>query len=433
MVELSPAELGDALSTVGPRGAILRGLGRSYGDAAQNGGGLVVRLNGSAEAVVVDREAGTATVPAGVSIDELLRVIVPLGFFVPVTPGTRWVTLGGAVASDIHGKNHHVDGSIGNHVVRLALTLADRSVRIVGPDVEPEVFWATVGGMGLTGAITEVVLRLLPITTSRIAVDTARLPDLDALLAAMSDGDERYRYSVAWIDVTARGAALGRSVLTRGDHARPDQLDRRAAADPLAYDPRQLGTFPPLVPPAGLVHHASVRAFNEVWYRKAPRQRVGEPTSIASFFHPLDAVASWNRVYGAAGLVQYQFVLPFERTDALRAVLEAIAAAAAPSFLSVLKRMGAANPAPLSFPEPGWTLAVDFAGGAAGLADLLHRLDRMILDAGGRHYFAKDSHTTPDVVRRGYPRLAEWQAVQRSLDPHGVWRSDLARRLHLVG
>jgi len=424
--------LAEAVKDLGRRGGIARGLGRSYGDSAQNGGGTVIRLLDHAHEVVVDDAAGTATVPAGVSIDELLRVIVPRGWFVPVTPGTRFVTIGGAVASDIHGKNHHVDGSFGNSVVRLSLLLASGEVVEVSPAERAELFWATVGGMGLTGLVLDATIRLIPIATSRLAVDTDRVPDLDGLLAAMEEGDHWFRYSVAWIDPMARGRHLGRGVLTRADHATVDQVSPAQAVDPLAYDPRQRITVPPLVPPAGVINHTTIKAFNELWYRKAPRRRISQIVSIAGFFHPLDMVGSWNRLYGRDGFVQYQLLLPFGEEVALRDALGRFAASGAPSFLAVLKRFGAANQAPLSFPAPGWTLTVDVPAGTRGLRALLHGLDDLVLGAGGRHYFAKDAHMTPDAVRRGYPRLDDWRTVRASVDPMGVWVSDQARRLHLL-
>jgi decaprenylphospho-beta-D-ribofuranose 2-oxidase len=425
--------LAEAVKAVGRRGAIARGLGRSYGDSAQNGGGTVIRLHDHAHEVVVDATAGTATVPAGVSIDELLRVIVPRGWFVPVTPGTRFVTVGGAIASDIHGKNHHVDGSFGHSVERLSLMLASGEVVELSPDACPELFWATVGGMGLTGIVVEATIRLIPIATSRLAVDTDRAPDLDTLLAAMEEGDEWFRYSVAWIDPMARGAHLGRGVLTRADHATVDMVAPKQAVDPLAYDPRQHIAVPPVVPAPGVINHTTIKAFNEVWYRKAPRRRVGQIMSIAGFFHPLDMVGSWNRLYGRGGFAQYQLLVPFGQEVALRRALERFAASGAPSFLAVLKRFGAANPAPLSFPAPGWTLTVDVPAPTRGLRPLFHGLDALVLDAGGRHYLAKDSHMTPAAVRRGYPRLDEWRATRAAVDPMGVWISDQARRLRLLG
>jgi decaprenylphospho-beta-D-ribofuranose 2-oxidase len=424
--------LAAAVKEAGPRGALARGLGRSYGDAAQNGGGLILRLAAGAGDVVLDASRGCATVGGGVSIDELLRVIVPRGFFVPVTPGTRFVTIGGAIASDIHGKNHHVDGSIGNHIESITMMLADGSTVEIGPDRSPELFWATIGGMGLTGVVLDATIRLFPIETSRMRVDTSRVADLETLLATMSHGDDEVRYSVAWIDLVAKGRNLGRSVLTRGDHAGLADLDAGQAVSPFAYGPHQVVAVPPMVPPMGVLNHATIAAFNEIWFRKAPQCRTREIQGIGAFFHPLDLVGSWNRLYGRRGMVQYQFVVPFGQEDAMRTVVERLSASGAASFLAVLKRFGSANPAPLSFPRAGWTLALDLPGVSRGLGDLLHGLDRVVLDAGGRHYFAKDSHMTPDAVRRGYPRLDEWKAVRHEVDPHGVWQSDLGRRLGLI-
>jgi decaprenylphospho-beta-D-ribofuranose 2-oxidase len=423
--------LAETVKDVGPRGAIARGLGRSYGDSAQNGGGTVIRLHDHARDVIVDDVTAAATVPAGVSIDELLRVIVPRGWFVPVTAGTRFVTIGGAIASDIHGKNHHVDGSFGNSVVRMALLLASGEVVELSPTQRPELFWTTVGGMGLTGIVLEATITLIPIATSRLAVDTDRVPDLDGLLAAMEEGDEWFRYSVAWIDPMARGRHLGRGVLTRADHATVDQVAPKQAVDPLEYGPRQRITVPPVVPAPGVINHTTIKAFNELWYRKAPRRRIAQIVSIAGFFHPLDMVGSWNRLYGRAGFLQYQLLVPFGQEEALRQALGRFAASGAPSFIAVLKRFGAANPAPLSFPAPGWTLTVDVPAATRGLRPLFHGLDELVLAAGGRLYLAKDAHMSPAAVRRGYPRLDEWRQVRASIDPMGVWVSDQARRLRL--
>jgi decaprenylphospho-beta-D-ribofuranose 2-oxidase len=285
--------------------------------------------------------------------------------------------------------------------------------------------------MGLTGIVLDATLRLLPIETSRMSVDTDRLPDLDAVLAAMSEGDDRYRYSVAWIDLMAKGVHLGRSVLTRADHASRDQLPS-GAADPFAYSSPQLVSVPPVVPPRGLLNHLTVTAFNELWFRKAPRHRVGQLQSPGMFFCPLDMVGKWNRLYGRPGMLQYQFVLPFGEESTMRQIIERLVSSGTASFLAVLKRFGSANPAPLSFPSPGWTLALDVPAGSRVLGEMLHELDNVVLDAGGRHYFAKDSHTTPATIRRGYPRLDEWRAVRDAVDPGRVWQSDLARRLELI-
>jgi decaprenylphospho-beta-D-ribofuranose 2-oxidase len=433
VVDVLAGELPAVVKEAGPRGALARGLGRSYGDAAQNGGGLVLRLLGSATDAVLDRTEHTVRVSAGASLDELLRLIVPRGYFVPVTPGTRFVTIGGAIASDIHGKNHHVDGSFGNHLLRMSLQLADGEVVELSRERDPELFWATIGGMGLTGVIVDATIRLIPVESSRMAVDTHRIADIDSLLGVMSEGDDdAHRYSVAWIDLSAKGSQLGRSVLTRGDHARFDQLPPKLQVRPFAYGPRQLATIPPIIPRPGLMNHVTIAAFNELWFRKSPAERIGEVQAISTFFHPLDMVAAWPRFYGRPGLIQYQFVLPFGEEDAMRRIVERISASGAASFLAVLKRFGAGNAAPLSFPQPGWTLALDLPGGSPGVRELLHGLDTMVLDAGGRNYFAKDAHTQPDTIRRGYPRLAEWQAVRDRADPLGVWQSDLGRRLRLA-
>lgn len=432
LVSVAASEAPAAVKSRPARGVIARGLGRAYGDAAQNAGGRVLRLADGVSTAVLDEAAGTVTAGAGVSIDDLLRVLVPRGFFVPVTAGTRHVTVGGAIASDIHGKNHHVDGTFGSHVHRLSLLLADSSVVEIGPDRDPELFWATLGGMGLTGVVLDATFDLIPIESSRCIVDTTRAGDLDEVLTLMSDSDDRYRYSVAWLDVLAKGRHLGRSVLTLGDHARLDQLDGRSRRDPLAFHAKQLVGVPPVVPPMGVLNRWSLQAFNETWFRKAPKRREGQLVDIPGYFHPLDFVGSWNRLYGTHGFVQYQIIVPFGREDTLRAVIEQMAASGTPSFLTVLKRFGAANPGPLSFPRPGWTLTLDIPAARAAIGELLHRLDDLVLDAGGRHYLAKDAHLSPRSLARGYPRLEEWKAVRRRADPEGVFRSDLARRLDLI-
>jgi decaprenylphospho-beta-D-ribofuranose 2-oxidase len=286
--------------------------------------------------------------------------------------------------------------------------------------------------MGLTGVIVEATFRLIPIETSQMLVTTRRIGHVDEVMERMVEGDADARYSVAWIDLLASGRHLGRGVLTTANHARPAELGAREAADPLAFAGKQIVSVPPVVPRRGLINRVSVAAFNELWYRKAPKYRAGELQSIPAYFHPLDLVGDWNRVYGRQGVVQYQFVVPDGAEDALRVVIDRISAASLPIFLSVLKRFGTANPAPLSFPIAGWTLAIDVPAGRAGLSDLLHGLDTVVLDAGGRHYLAKDFQTTPEAVRSGYPRLDEWLAIRERVDPSGLWASDLSRRLGLT-
>jgi decaprenylphospho-beta-D-ribofuranose 2-oxidase len=406
-----------------------RGLGRSYGDSAQSAGGTVLDCTRLAGIRLVDVGAALATVDAGISLDALMRALVPLGLFVPVTPGTRHVTVGGAIASDIHGKNHHHDGSFGSHVASLVLELPDRRRLELTP--ADDAFWATVGGLGLTGVIVEVTIRMRRVATSSMVVDAWRVPDLDTCMADLESSDAAHRYSVAWIDCLARGSHLGRSVITCGDHAAVDDLAPRRRARPLAFDPRSLLEAPPSVPP-GLMNRATIGAFNEVWYRRAPRRRRRSVQSMHAFFHPLDGVRGWNRLYGPRGFLQHQSVLPFGEEAALRTIIERLAGSGCASFLAVLKRFGPGNPGHLSFPMPGWTLALDLPVGPPVLGDLLDEVDELVVAAGGRVYLAKDARMRADLVPAMYPRLGEWQDLQRSLDPAGRLRSDQSRRLRLL-
>jgi decaprenylphospho-beta-D-ribofuranose 2-oxidase len=418
----------EAVRAAGGRGLLARGLGRSYGDAAQNGGGTVLDLTALADRLALDETAGTVTCDAGASLDSVMRALLPRGWFVPVTPGTRHVTVGGAVAADVHGKNHPTDCSIGRHGRALDLVTADGEMRRLQPG-DP-LLDATLGGLGLTGVVTSATLGVHRVETSWMSVDTTRANDLDELMATLEEADRLSRYSVAWIDCLARGRHLGRGVVTSGDHAPVAAVPRHSRSDPLAFAPRSLLRVPPVVPP-GLLRRSTVAAFNEAWFRRAPRRRCGEPQRLARFFHPLDGVDHWNRVYGAAGFVQWQVAVPFEAAEVVRRAVTCFADAAAPAFLAVLKRFGPRGTGHLSFPVPGWTLALDLPAGLAGLDVLLDRLDDEVADASGRVYLAKDSRLLPEHVPTMYPRLAEWQAVRREADPAGVFRSDLARRLQL--
>ena len=425
----STDDIANAMEQLTSRGLLARGLGRSYGDAAQSGGAHVLDMT-TLSGFSLDRGNATVTAEAGASLDAILRAIVPQGFFVAVTPGTRMVTVGGAIAADVHGKSHHHDGTFGSNV--LSLDIIDGTgagVRTLSPgDPQTEQqFWATVGGMGLTGVITRATFRVIPIETALVSVDTERANDLDDAMARMVEHDDDYRYSAAWIDTVS---SSGRGVLTRGDHAPLSALGAKQSQDPLAYDPSVRLSAPKFFP-GGALNPLTIKAFNEAWYRKAPKHAVGELHSIPSFFHPLDGVQEWNRVYGRNGFLQYQFVVPDPASHLIRTALDALRASGAPSFLTVLKRFGEANPAPLSFPQPGWTLAADVPAGIPGLGGVLDQLDEQVADAGGRLYFAKDSRQSPAMVRRTYPRLGEWQEVRKKMDPTGMFTSDLARRLEL--
>ena len=416
-----------AIREAGPRGVLARGLGRSYGDAAQSGGATVLNLQ-SMNSIAYDAEAGTITAGAGASLDAIMRAAVPQGAFVPVTPGTRMVTVGGAIGADVHGKNHHVDGTFGSHVKSLTLVDGSGEVHELTPDGRTrEHFWATVGGMGLTGAVTQATFDVIPVTSSLISVDTERVNDLDEVMSKMVEGDNKYRYTVAWIDTVSPS---GRGVITSGDHAPLEQLNTKQKLEALAFDPKAIATAPSIIP-GGLLNKITIRAFNEAWFRKAPKSRTDELQSIGAFFHPLDGVADWNRIYGPRGFLQYQFVVPDSAGYLIRTALDRLREVGAPSFHTVLKRFGAANPAPLSFPQAGWTLAADVPAGIDGLGAALDELDEHVANVGGRLYLAKDSRQSPQIFARTYPRLSEWQMVRDALDPQGVFTSDLARRLSI--
>ena len=428
----TPDSLGAVVDRVGAppaRGIIARGLGRSYGDAAQNAGGDVLLCTDLDRVVEVDVAKGVATVEAGVSIDTLLRALLPLGWMPAVVPGTSNVTIGGAIASDIHGKFRH--GSFADYVEQLQLVSPAGGVQNLEPGPPADAFWSTAGGMGLTGVITRATLRLQLVETAQIVGDTERTTDVDDCMARMLDGDHRYQYSVAWIDCLAGGGQLGRAVLSRGNHAALADVPEAERATARQYMSRTRLTYPSGLP--NLINPLSVRAFNEMWYRKAPRARTGERMGIKPFFFPLDGVRAWNRVYGRAGLVQYQFVVPYGEEAVVRYALERLRAARTPTFLAVLKRFEHDSRSLLGFPMAGWTLAVDVPAARAGLAPLLDDLDERVASAGGRVYLTKDARVRPELLAVMYPQLARWRAARAQLDPRHVLWSDMDRRLDLTG
>lgn len=423
-------QVAEAVAGAGPRGVVARGLGRSYGDPAQNAGGRVLDLTAMNRILNVDLDQGTVEVEPGVSLQQLMQAMLPFGYFVPVTPGTRYVTVGGAIGCDIHGKSHHADGSFAQHVLELDLMLADGTVRTLTPEGEPELFWATAGGMGLTGVILRTKLRMMRVETSRILVETKRVANLDEAMDRMTETDADYRFSVASLDNLATGPALGRGWVESGNFATLEQLPAKLRGNPLAFSPKPLAAVPDVFP-SGLLNRRTIRLMNEANFRRAPKQAHPHLASIGGFFHPLDAIHDWNRVYGAAGFLQYQFVVPFEAAATLRRIVERVAVQGAPSFVTVLKRFGPASPGYLSFPTDGWTLTYDFPTGTPGLAALLRWMDAQVLEAGGRLYLAKDSRLEAADLAAMYPRLEEFRKVRAEVDPHGVFVSDQSRRLGL--
>ncbi len=412
-------------------GMIARGLGRSYGDAAQCAGGVVIDMSAFSTIGEIDPLTGLVEVGAGVSIDQLIRRSLPLGWFVPVSPGTRYVSIGGTIAADVHGKNHHRDRSFCAHVTSLTV-ITPTGAYTVSPTADAELFWATAGGMGLTGVIIGATVRLTRVETTTMTVDTQRFEDLDDLMAAMEASDASYRYSVAWVDCTARRKGLGRAVLTRGDHAPLTALGPNERDHPLV-SPKASTLAVPVPAPGQFANPGTVRVLNNVWFHKSPRHEVGALRPLSSFFYPLDGLANWNLLYGQSGFVQYQFAVSSRRSEIVRHAVALAAEAGLPSSLAVMKRFGPASPGPLSFPVEGWTLALDFAVGWAGLPVLLDRLDELVAGAGGRVYLAKDARLRRELVADMYPRASELAAVRRRVDPDGILRSDLSRRLGLGG
>ena len=415
----------------GTRGVIARGLGRSYGDNAQNGGGLVIDMTGLNRIHSINSDDGLVDVDAGVNLDQLMRAALPLGLWVPVLPGTRQVTVGGAIACDIHGKNHHSAGSFGDHVRSIELLTADGDVRQLTPDgPESELFWATVGGNGLTGIILRATIQMTPTETAYFIADGDVTASLDETIALHSDGSEaNYTYSSAWFDAISAPPKLGRAAVSRGSLARLDQLPKKLQRDPLKFEAPQLLTFPDIFP-NGLANKYTFVPIGELWYRKSGTYR-GKIQNLTQFYHPLDMFGEWNRGYGKAGFAQYQFVVPTSAVDEFKNIIADIQKSGHYSFLNVFKLFGEGDQAPLSFPIPGWNVCVDFPI-KPGVGELLGELDRRVLQFGGRVYTAKDSRVTAETFHAMYPRIDEWIAVRRKADPHGVFASDMARRLELL-
>jgi len=404
---------------------IARGNGRSYGDSALNPAATLAMCHDD-RLLDFDPATGRLTAEAGVMLADVIATFLPRGFFPPVTPGTKFVTLGGMIAADVHGKNHHRAGSFGDHVESLDLMLAGGGVVTCSASSNRDLFDATRGGMGLTGIILRATFRLIPVETAYIRQETLRARDLDETME-LFERSRDWTYSVAWIDCLARNGGLGRSLLMRGEHAAAAELPDSRRATPFAV-PAKGEKRVPLDLPACALNRWSVRAFNGVYYRRA-----GTGVALVDydrFFYPLDAILDWNRLYGRQGLVQYQCVIPKDRSRAgLTALLERIARAGAGSFLSVLKLLGPGR-GMLSFPLEGYTLALDFPASSASL-DLLRELDAIVAAHGGRVYLAKDARLEAEALRHFYPGLEAFLSARKAADPAGRFASLQSRRLAL--
>jgi decaprenylphospho-beta-D-ribofuranose 2-oxidase len=404
-----------------------RGLGRSYGDAAVPAApdDLVLDTRRADCIVAFDSASGRLTAEAGLSLAEVVRLFLPRGWFPPVTPGTKFVTIGGCVATDVHGKNHHRDGSFGRFVESLTLITADGRAVTASPDREPELFRATVGGMGLTGLIAEVTLRLRPVESAWILEETEGVSDLAAMLAGLRAAAADWPYTVGWIDALASGPSLGRGVLIRGRHARRDEVAGRRPSTPP-------GLRVPVDAPAWLLSPALMRAFNGLYYRRRGGGRRQALVSCDAFFYPLDAVLDWNRLYGRRGFLQYQCVIPRAAgEEPMAELLGRLAAAGAATFLAVIKDCGPEAPFYLSFPMEGVTLSLDLPYRGPETEALVHELNEVVLTARGRVYLAKDAVTRAGDAERMMPRLGEWRRTRERWDPGRRFRS--AQSVRLLG
>jgi decaprenylphospho-beta-D-ribofuranose 2-oxidase len=491
----SPESLAARSARRSPRGGVIaRGAGRSYGDAAQCGGGAVIDATALRGVLELDAARGVVRAGAGRTFAELLLFLAARELTLPVVPGTRHVTVGGALAANVHGKNHLRDGSLSRHVESFTLCTPADGLRPVSPERESDLFDATLGGMGLTGVVVDAALRVVPLRSARAVADTDRLDSLEQAVALLA-GAQSHRYAIAWVDLLSEGAAFGRSVLTRSDEGppaagdafsepplpRPDRAvspHGTRARRPRGGPATEAGRHRPLagipvsteagrhspsaripvsasggtegsgaapfslrpaltVPrgfPGGLLRPAVVRAFNALHWRSAPRSERGRYLSMGAQLFPLDALGAWSRLYGPAGLVQYQFAVPLGCEDALLRVVHRLRARRLPMYLAVLKRFGPSGPdksGPLSFPLEGLTLAIDLPAGAPGLYGALEEADAVVAGAGGRVYLAKDARLRPSTLAAMYPELERFRELRARVDPDGVLRSDLGRRLGL--
>lgn len=419
------------------RGVIARGLGRSYNESAQNVGGLTIDMTQLQRIYAIDTETATVDLDAGVSLDTLMQAALPYGLWVPVLPGTRQVTIGGAIAHDIHGKNHHSQGSFGNHIVEMQLLVADGRILTLTPDgsgddPDASLFWATVAGIGLTGIILRAKIQMKRTESAYFIADTAQTSSLQETLDLhLADGfEDGYEYASGWFDTISAPPKLGRGTFSRGNLATLDELPEKYRKNPLSFNNKPLITFPDVFP-RGLANKLSFSVVGEGYYRMGPPSE-GKVKNLAQFYHMLDVFGDWNNAYGrGGGFAQYQFIVPTGNEPEFTKLIEHIQASGHVSFLNVIKLFGDGNQAPLSFPFKGWNVCLDFPV-KAGLAEFLNDLDARVMAMGGRLYTAKDSRTSAERFHTMYPKIDDWLAVRRRIDPDGVFLSDMARRLELA-
>lgn len=407
-------------------GIVARGNGRCYGDASL--AEHTISTLKYDKVLSFDATNGIFECQSGLTLDKVLEVTVPRGWFLPVTPGTKFITIGGAVASDVHGKNHHVDGSFSRHVKDMDVLLASGETVTCSPASNADLFWATCGGMGLTGIITRVKFDLKKIETAYISQKQVKAENLEELIT-LFEKYKHYTYSVAWIDCLKKGKGFGRSILMLGEHAKKEELDARKRAHPLELPKKMQITFPVNLP-SFVLSNLTVRTFNFLFYGKNFKKEIDNIVSYEPFFYPLDAMLHWNRMYGKKGFVQYQFVLPLESKQGLIEILNKISDAGLGSFLTVLKVFGKQDDL-ISFPTEGFTLAMDFPV-RNGLFEFLDQLDAIVLRYGGRIYLSKDARMKAEVFWDSYPRAEEFAGIVKKYNPDFRINSMQALRLHIT-
>ncbi|MEC7838618.1 MAG: FAD-binding oxidoreductase [Chlamydiota bacterium] len=404
-----------------------RGCGRSYGDAALNSSNHIALMEGMNQVIDFDPNTGIIKAEAGCTLNTILKTYTRKGWFPSVTPGTKFVTLGGCLAADVHGKNHHIDGSFSNYIKSFNILLADGNKVFCSPSSNSDLFWATVGGMGLTGIVTDVTMQLQRVESSFINVTHYDAPNLSKAIDYLTDPKIDEKYSVAWIDCLAKASHLGRSVVMNGRHC-----EREEIANECFPDKNKTKLSVPFHFPSWTLNPLLIKSFNTIFYN-LQKNKQSHTVFYDSYFYPLDAVNHWNRLYGKNGFIQYQFVVPLDTAEkALSEILDKISKSKRGSFLAVLKKFGPQGKGLLSFPKEGMTLALDFPVTDLSLFSFLDDLDVLVIKYGGRTYLAKDSRMKPEVFREMYPNYKEWLAVKEKYDPENQFQSDLSRRLEIT-
>ena len=388
------------------------GKGRSYGDLCLNPNGHLIDMSGLDNVLNFDDSLGILHCESGLTIGDIIKIAIPRGFFIPVSPGTKFVTIGGAIASDVHGKNHHVAGTLGSHIEEIELLRSTGEIIVCHPNQNQDLFNATIGGMGLTGIILSAKIKLMK-AKPYFDTENIRFENLDEFIEINADSEPRFDYTVAWVDCTASGKQLGRGIYMRGNHSvleKPNPEPKQKISIPIDF-------------PNWALNNTTVKLFNELYFRKQFQKHSYQSQGYDAFFYPLDSISNWNKIYGKRGFYQYQFVIPKDSKEVLKTVFQLISKSGLASFLAVLKTFGdKVSPGLMSFPSPGFTLALDFCNKGKKTDQLFEQLDELIMKEGGRLYPAKDSHMSQKFFETAYPNLSEFK---KHLDPKissGFWR-----------